>query len=107
MSVRCLACLVLLGWSAAAAQKLEKRPLTPQQLEEQLHYQTGRITVRNGLATLELPPDFRYLDARQAAMVLRAWGNPPGSRTLGMLLPAGRSVFRSEEHTYELQSPMY
>jgi len=96
MSVRCLAWLVLLGWSAAAAQKLDKRPLTPQQLEAQLHYQTGRITVRNGLATLELPPDFRYLDARQAAMVLRAWGNPPGSRTLGMLLPAGRSVFARE-----------
>src|SRR5256884_108765 len=96
MSVRCLAWLVLLPWSAAAAQKLEKRPLTPQQLEAQLHYQTGRIKVRNGLATLELPPDFRYLDARQAAMVLRAWGNPPGSRTLDMLLPASRSVFARE-----------
>jgi uncharacterized membrane-anchored protein len=96
MSARWLACLVLLSWRGASAQKLEKQPLTPQQLEAQLQYQTGRVTVRNGLATLELPADFRYLDARQAAMVLQAWGNPPGSRTLGMLLPSGHSVFARE-----------
>jgi uncharacterized membrane-anchored protein len=96
MSARWLACLALLSWNAASAQKLEKQPLTPQQLEAQLRYQTGRVTVRNGLATLDLPAGFRYLDARQATIVLQAWGNPPGSRTLGMLLPSGRGVFARE-----------
>src|SRR2546426_4087273 len=119
MSARWLACLVLLPLGAASAQKLEKKPLTPEQLEAQLHYQTGRVSIRNGLATLVLPAEFRYLDSRQAATVLQAWGNPPGSRTLGLLLPSGLSVFareawavvitydedRSEEHTSELQSP--
>jgi len=96
MSARWLACLVLLPWGAAAAQKLEKTPLTPEQLEAQLQYQTGRVSIRNGLATLTLPAEFRYLNSRQAAAVLQAWGNPPGSRTLGLLLPSGLSVFARE-----------
>jgi len=96
MSARWLACVVLLPWGAASAQKLEKQPLTPEQLEAQLHYQTGRVSIRNGLATLELPAEFRYLDSRQAATVLQAWGNPPGSRTLGLLLPSEVSVFARE-----------
>ena len=96
MSARWLACVVLLPWGAASAQKLEKQPLTPEQLEAQLRYQTGRVSIRNGLATLELPAKFRYLDSRQAATVLQAWGNPPGSRTLGLLLPSEVSVFARE-----------
>jgi uncharacterized membrane-anchored protein len=84
--------------TAARAQRLERTPerLTPEQLEAQLRYQTGRVTVRRGLATFELPADFRYLDPGQADMVLRAWGNPPSGETLGMLVPAGVRVLSHE-----------
>ncbi len=83
---------------AAAAQRLERTPdhLTPGQIEAQLRYQTGRVTVSRGLATLDLPADFRYLDPRQADLVLRGWGNPPGSQTIGMLVPAGVRVLSRE-----------
>jgi len=94
-SLACLLALALSPPAAARAQKLEKTPdkLTPEQLEAQLRYQTGRVTVSKGLATLDLSPDFRYLDAPQTDLVLRAWGNPPGNETLGMLIPAGAGVF--------------
>ena len=94
-SLACLLALALLPPAIAPAQKLEKIPdnLSPDQLEAQLRYQTGRVSVRNGLATLELSRDFRYLDPQQTDLVLRAWGNPPGNRTLGMLVPAGPGVF--------------
>jgi uncharacterized membrane-anchored protein len=51
--------------------------------------QQGKIVLPGGIATLDLPPNFRYLDAADAAHLLEAWGNPPGARTLGMLVPAG------------------
>jgi uncharacterized membrane-anchored protein len=54
------------------------------------------VTVHRGLATLELPADFRYLDPQATDVVLRAWGNPPGSETLGMLVPAGVRVLAPE-----------
>ncbi len=95
MLPRPLACLLVVAplaiASTALAQRLERTPerLTPEQLEAQLRYRTGRVTMRGGLATFDLPADFRYLDADQTETVLREWGNPPGSETLGMLVPAG------------------
>lgn len=82
----------------APAQRFERTPDHPtrEQIEAQLHYQTGKITVRGGLASLDLPDDFRYLDPRGTDVVLRAWGNPPGSETLGMLVPTALDVLRPE-----------
>ena len=65
---------------------------TPEEFEAKLKYQQGRIELGSGLATLNLGPAFRYLDPEQANRVLvNAWGNPPGSKTLGMILPSGVS----------------
>ena len=83
---------------AAFAQRLERTPEKPtrEQVEAQLRYRTGRVTLRGGLATLDLPADFRYLDAQETDVVLRAWGNPAGHETLGMLVPAGVRVLAPE-----------
>src|SRR2546429_9732153 len=83
---------------AAGAQRLERTPAHPtrDQIEAQLGYRTGRVTLRGGLATLDLPADFRYLDAQETDVVLRAWGNPAGHETLGMLVPAGVRVLAPE-----------
>ena len=54
-----------------------------------LKYQQGRIELQNGLATLDIPAGFRYLDREQTRIVLQdLWGNPGGDNTLGMLFPA-------------------
>ena len=84
--------------AAARAQRLERSPEHPtrEQIESPLRYQTGRVIVRGGLATLDLPTDFRYLDAHETEIVLRAWGNPPGAETLGMLVPTGLRVLTPE-----------
>src|SRR5881396_2140042 len=100
MTTRWLTLLAALPVTAAAlsAQKLQETPqnLTPEQMEARLHYRTGHVKLRGGLATLELPPEFRYLDARETGLVIRAWGNPPDSETLGMIVPAGLGVFDRE-----------
>jgi uncharacterized membrane-anchored protein len=62
-------------------------------LESSLHYQQGQITLKSGLATISLPDAFRYLSPVDAETVLfKIWGNPPGAKPLGMIVPAGMSI---------------
>lgn len=54
-----------------------------------LKWQTGTIELKNGLAKIVLTDNFRYLDPKDAEKVLHdLWGNPPGSKNLGMIFPA-------------------
>jgi uncharacterized membrane-anchored protein len=58
-------------------------------LASSLHWQTGTITLKDGLATIKLTPDFRYLGPEDAEKVLHdIWGNPAGVPQLGMIFPA-------------------
>jgi len=53
-----------------------------------LQWQTGTITLKDGLAKIELKPGYRFLDGPQAEKVLHdLWGNPPGEPPLGMIFP--------------------
>lgn len=62
------------------------------EFEAQLDYQRGKITLPGGIATLNVPDNFRYLAPEQADRILvEAWGNPPGTKTLGMLFPSSVS----------------
>lgn len=88
-----LAALLCLGLSAplaaAGADTPAQKP-TPAQLVATLHFQQGKITLPGGLATLDLPANFRYLSPEDANRVLvDGWGNPPGGSSLGMIVPAG------------------
>jgi uncharacterized membrane-anchored protein len=56
-------------------------------LEESLQKQTGKIALPGGIATLKLPESYVYLNGADTEKVLVAWGNPPGSQSLGMLYP--------------------
>lgn len=51
-------------------------------------FQTGKISLPNGIATLDLPTNFRYLSpADSEKLLVEGWGNPPGNETLGMIIP--------------------
>ncbi|MFT3925761.1 MAG: DUF2167 domain-containing protein [Myxococcales bacterium] len=63
------------------------------ELEASLSFKTGEITLGDKLATLHLKDGQRYLSAADTEKVLVAWGNPPGSETLGMVVPTQESVF--------------
>ncbi|MDD5260329.1 MAG: DUF2167 domain-containing protein [Methylacidiphilales bacterium] len=53
-----------------------------------LKYQQGEINLQSGLAKLNVPSGFRYLGPEDAETVLvKLWRNPPGGKSLGMLLP--------------------
>jgi uncharacterized membrane-anchored protein len=74
---------------AASAQADEEPSMTAEQFEGSLTFQKGAITLPGGMATLNVPDSFRYLNPGDAERVLvEAWGNPSGEGTLGMLFPA-------------------
>jgi uncharacterized membrane-anchored protein len=80
-------CLLLL--KNAFAQEIDSVQLFYDQVEAGLNYQQGTIKLSNGIGTINVPKEFRYLDAKQSAFVLHeVWGNPLDTTTLGMLVPA-------------------
>lgn len=53
-----------------------------------LKWQTGTITIKGGLAKINLTDDFRFLDAKDSNKVLHdIWGNPEDPEILGMIFP--------------------
>src|SRR5437867_3971291 len=87
MRLRIWACLFTL--SATALLAGEPKTMTREEFEAKLTYKRGQIVLKDGLATLNVPDSFRYLDSKQADLILvNAWGNPPGNKTLGMLFPS-------------------
>jgi uncharacterized membrane-anchored protein len=64
---------------------------------QSLNPRTGRIDLAGGLATVDVPAGFFFLDAADTERVLtEAWGNPPDSGALGMLLPDGMTPFDAD-----------
>ncbi|NVE01506.1 DUF2167 domain-containing protein [Massilia sp. BJB1822] len=96
-----LLCLALAATLPALAADAPAAPATAQQSPEQLlasfHYQQGKITLPGDIATLDLPPSFRYLPPDDAARLLtQGWGNPPGLKSLGMVLPVDVNPLSAE-----------
>jgi uncharacterized membrane-anchored protein len=86
---------------------IETKQLSPEQTEllfkefnereeiaSKLKFQQGEVKLKDGLATLNVPANFRYLDPEQTDTVLvQLWQNPPRQeKTLGMLFPAEISI---------------
>lgn len=50
-------------------------------------YEYGKVSLENGLAEIEIPQGYKFLNSEQSKYVLsELWGNPP-SEVLGMLFP--------------------
>ena len=70
---------------------------SPEQLLASLKFQEGRITLADSIATLDLPAGFRYLGPADAVRLLsEGWGNPPGLKTLGMIVPTAVNPLTAE-----------
>lgn len=91
--------LVLALGSAVLAQPVAQKEPTPAEVEAMqkqvldtvaaLRYQKGEVVLASGLAKVALPEGYRYLDPKDSQTVLEnLWGNPEGSGTLGMIVPA-------------------
>jgi uncharacterized membrane-anchored protein len=78
---------------ALATDRAPDKKMTAEEFLASLKFQEGKITLPGGIATLDLPDSFRYLAPDDAGRVLSdAWGNPPGQKTLGMIVPSNVSL---------------
>ncbi len=89
---------VLFGTAVYAGNQVLTRA-DAEKLAQNLKYQHGEIDLKNGLAKLDVPPEFKFLDRADAQTVLvKLWGNPPTAsrEILGMLLPADKSPLNED-----------
>src|ERR1039458_5811020 len=85
-----MALCLLTGLLLRAADPTPPRPSadTLAVMESSLKWQTGTITLKDGLAKINLTDDFRFLDNADARKVLHdLWGNPDDPAVLGMIFP--------------------
>ncbi|MES2932175.1 MAG: DUF2167 domain-containing protein [Pseudomonadota bacterium] len=83
--------------SSAAADQAPSEKISAEDFVASLNFQHGKITLANGIATLNLPDSFRYLGPADAERVLvEAWGNPPGAKNLGMIFPSDTSPLSND-----------
>jgi uncharacterized membrane-anchored protein len=83
----------------ALTVELTAAPVTREEFEAKLGYQTGIIALPGGMATINVPETFRYIGHDSARRLLtNAWGNPPeaSENVLGMLIPANVSPLAKE-----------
>ena len=73
--------------ATAGAQETEGKREDVRKWIQGLQFQTGEISVGNGIAKLNVPASFKYLNAKDSAKYLQLLGNPP-SEVLGILFPA-------------------
>ena len=84
--------LIISSVSIAKESDTSGKGMTVDEFIASLNFQKGKITLPNGIATLNLADTFTYLDPNDAERVLvDAWGNPPGHKSLGMIFPEGVS----------------
>ncbi|MES2316360.1 MAG: DUF2167 domain-containing protein [Pseudomonadota bacterium] len=89
--------LFLFASGAAFADAPAAASMTAEQFESSLTFQQGKISLPGNIATLNLPPSFRYLSPTDTERVLvEAWNNPPGTKSLGMIVPTGVSLLSPE-----------
>jgi uncharacterized membrane-anchored protein len=98
--VLCAASLMFgLAVGVAQAQAPSGLPSPPEEFEAKLGYQTGTVTLKNGMATIKLPASFRFLGPEGSRRLLtEGWGNPPAAAedVLGMLVPSAHSPLSPE-----------
>jgi len=79
------------------AQDPSKSRAQAEALVASLKYQQGTIDLQHGLASLQVPDRFRFLNGQDANTVLvQLWRNPPQAEPLGMLVPADISPLSLE-----------
>lgn len=97
---------ILLGLAVSFSTMLsaEEKPSESKASEEKakikqwadsLKFQTGTVSLGNGLASAIVPREFKYLNPADSDRYLTLLGNPP-SETYGIIFPADADIFKNQ-----------
>jgi uncharacterized membrane-anchored protein len=82
---------------------LIKMMLKMDSIEKSFKWETGKISLKNGMASVEVPSGFRFLNAEQSRVVLEnLWGNPANDNTLGMIFPQNQGPLDTSVFAFNL-----
>ncbi|MFK5922796.1 MAG: DUF2167 domain-containing protein [Verrucomicrobiota bacterium] len=86
-----LICIISLSSSFLHADEKADQQKQLDAILAKIKYQDGTIAIGEGLATINLPSAYRYVDGAGTEIVLnQLWGNPPSdAQPLGMIVAAG------------------
>jgi len=78
----------------ALAQEESEQEMTYEellaQIKSQIEFQSGKIEIKDGIASLNLPEGYAFLSAKDARFILEdCFNNPPDSDVLGLVAPGG------------------
>ncbi|MGB5976468.1 MAG: DUF2167 domain-containing protein [Cyclobacteriaceae bacterium] len=66
-------------------------------------YDYGHVEIGDGLAVIDIPEGFKFLDSEQSRYVLEdLWGNPEDPSTMGMLFPKAGSPMLGMTYAIEI-----
>lgn len=83
------------------AKKLEQYTKFIDSVSSAMKYETGQIKLSNGIAQLNVPQGFKFLNAGQARYVLSdLWGNPPDNDVVGMIFPETGGPFADSNYAF-------
>jgi uncharacterized membrane-anchored protein len=83
------------------AKKLEQYTKFIDSVSAAMKYETGQIKLSNGIAQLNVPQGFKFLNAEQARYVLSdLWGNPPDNDVVGMIFPETGGPFADSNYAF-------
>ncbi len=67
-------------------------------------YEHGTVQLENGVASLNLPAGFKFMDREQAAhVIVDLWGNQDAEGVLGIIFPEGDDPFADSSYAYVIQ----
>lgn len=70
-------------------------------LVKAIKYQTGTIDLEGGFARLNIPAGFKFIGREQAEYIItNAWGNPPQTGILGLIIPATDDPFTDSSYAF-------
>jgi uncharacterized membrane-anchored protein len=85
----------------AASAELLKYVQLVDSVEKAMKYQTGAVSIGDGIAQLNVPAGFKYLNKEQSTYIItEIWGNPPQDGILGMLFPDTGSPFADSSYAF-------
>lgn len=91
ISLASLVCLLSFGSSFLHADEETDQQKVIEAILAKIKYQDGKIDLGSGLATINLPQAYRFVDSAGTELVLnQLWGNPPSDvKPLGMIVATG------------------
>ncbi len=84
--------------------EIERMMFVLDSIEKSFKWQTGKVDLPGGLATIDVPANMRYLNPEQSQTVLTdIWGNPPSVGTSGMLFPIDKSPLGDSSWAFNIE----